>query len=208
MSGDGVVPGDGAVSFGFLDAPSMTPDALRLFDSDVDEVGYVMNASRLWGYQPTVLERLFGLMKDVSIAADLSVRQRGILVAAMASTLRDSYCSLAWGSKLADQADASVAAGVLRGDDDGLTPAEHAMAEWARTITNDPGRASQADIESLRATGFSDGQIFAMTTFVALRIAFSTVNGALGALPDASLRTSVPTEVIGAVAYGRPIAPD
>jgi len=200
--------GDVSQPMFFLDTPSETADARRLFDSDVDEIGYVMNATRLWAYQPVVLEGLFGLMKDASIAADLTVRQRGILVAAMASTLRDSYCSLSWGSKLAGRADAAVAAGVLRGDDDGLTPAEHAMAEWARTITNDPGRASQADIESLRATGFSDRQIFAITTFVALRIAFSTVNGALGALPDASLRTSVPTEVIGAVPYGRPIAPD
>jgi len=200
--------GDVSQPMFFLDTPSVTADARRLFDSDVDEIGYVMNATRLWAYQPVVLEGMFGLMKDVSIAADLSVRQRGILVAAMASTLRDSYCSLSWGSKLAGQADAAVATGVLRGDDDGLTPAEHALAEWARTITNDPGHASQTDIDSLRAAGFSDGHIFAITTFVALRIAFSTVNGALGALPDASLRTSVPTEVIGAVPYGRPIAPD
>lgn len=200
--------GDVSQPMSFLDIAPVAADARRLFDADVDEIGYVMNATRLWAYQPVVLEGLFGLMKDASIAADLTVRQRGILVAAMASTLRDSYCSLSWGSKLAGRADAAVAAGVLRGDDDGLTPAEHAMAEWARTITNDPGRASQADIESLRATGFSDRQIFAITTFVALRIAFSTVNGALGALPDAALRTSAPAEVIGAVAYGRPIAPD
>lgn len=192
----------------FLEVPPQTADVDRIFGSDIDEVGYVMNVSRLWAYQPVVVEGLFGLMKDVSIAADLSVRQRGILVAAMASTLRDSYCSLAWGSKLAAQADADIAAGVLAGDDAGLSPAEHAMADWARAITRDPGRTSQADIETLRTAGFTDGQIFAMTTYVALRVAFSTVNGALGALPHAEFRTSTPAEVLGTVAYGRPIAAD
>lgn len=32
---------------------------------------------------------------------------------------------------------------------------------------------------------FDDGQVFAITTFVALRLAFSTANDALGAQPDA-----------------------
>jgi len=41
--------------------------------------------------------------------------------------------------------------------------------------------------------------------FVALRLAFSTVNDALGLLPDAALRTSVPAVVLDAVRLGRPI---
>jgi hypothetical protein len=42
-----------------------------------------------------------------------------------------------------------------------------------------------------------------MTTFVALRLAFSTVNDALGAAPDAALRRSVPGPVQDAVTFGR-----
>jgi hypothetical protein len=52
-----------------------------------------------------------------------------------------------------------------------------------------------------------DGQIFAITAFVALRLAFSTVNDALGAQPDAQLAQSLPREVREAVTYGRPVAP-
>jgi uncharacterized peroxidase-related enzyme len=189
----------------FLETPPETPGARRLFDADTDELGFVMNVSRLWAYQPDMVEHLFGLMRDASIAADLSVRQRGILVAATASTLRDSYCSVAWGTKLAKSADPDTAAGVLRGDDDQLTPAEHAMAHWARMITDDPGRAEAHDVEALREVGFTDDQIFAITAFVALRIAFSTVNASLGALPDASFRTNAPRAVLDAVTYGRPL---
>lgn len=56
----------------------------------------------------------------------------------------------------------------------------------------------------LRA-GFIDAEIFAITVFVALRIAFSSVNGALGACPDAALHCTAPKAVLDAVTFGRPI---
>ena len=104
-----------------------------------------MNASRLWAYQPEAMDMLFSLMSQVASARPFTFRERGILVAACASALGDSYCSLAWGTKLAAKADAQLAAGVLRGDDDALTDAERAMAAWARRITADPnGTSSEA----------------------------------------------------------------
>ena len=88
-------------------------DATQLFDDDIAELGFVMNVSRLWAYQPRTLTRLFDLMGGAS-GAELSFRQRGILVTACASTFGDSYCSIAWGSKLANRADAETAAAVRR----------------------------------------------------------------------------------------------
>jgi hypothetical protein len=41
---------------------------------------------------------------------------------------------------------------------------------------------------------------------VALRLAFSTINDALGTQPDAQLALSVPHQVREAVTYGRPAA--
>jgi hypothetical protein len=40
--------------------------------------------------------------------------------------------------------------------------------------------------------------------FVALRLAFSTVNDALGARPDAEVFSVAPEDVAAAVTYGRP----
>jgi len=136
---------------GFLSVPEQTAEAQSLFDEDVSELGYVMNSSKLWAYQPGTVGGLFDLMRKTTSANRLSVRQRGILVAACASTLGDSYCSLAWGSKLAQASDAQTASGVLRGQDDTLTPAELAMAVWARKVARDPNRTSAADVQELRA---------------------------------------------------------
>jgi alkylhydroperoxidase family enzyme len=102
--------------------------------------------------------------------------------------------------------DAAVAAGVLNGSDAGLTDQERAMAAWARKVARDPNATTPADVQALRDSGLDDGQIFAITAFVALRLAFSTINDSLGAQPDAQLAQSLPREVREAVTYGRPAA--
>jgi uncharacterized peroxidase-related enzyme len=190
----------------FLQEPPVSAEVQALYDEDLKEDGYVANGSRLWAHQPDTLGRLFELMSEAFTPSGLSFRERGILVTATASAVGDSYCSLAWGGKLAKASDAAVAAGVLNGSDAGLTGQEKAMAAWARKVARDPNATTPADIQALRDSGLDDGQIFAITAFAALRLAFSTINDALGCLPDAQLVQSLPREVRDAVTYGRPAA--
>jgi len=192
-------------AIGFLGVPEATAEAQRLFDEDTAELGYVMNVSRLWAYQPATITGLFTLLGQANSADRLSLRQRSILVTACAAAFGDSYCSLAWGSKLAKASDARTAARVLEGVDDGLTGGERAMAAWARKVARDPNGTTAADVQELRDAGYSDSQVFTITVFVALRLAFSTVNDALGLRPDAALRSTAPAPVRAAVTFGRPI---
>jgi SAM-dependent methyltransferase/alkylhydroperoxidase family enzyme len=195
----------GSTDAGFLAVPETTADVQRLYDADVDEIGYVMNVSKLWAHQPATIEGLFDLLGQTVRAGSLTFRQRGILVTACASALGDSYCSLAWGKKLAGVAGDDLAGGVLRGDDENLDPSERALARWARQITRDPNATDARDVQALRDAGYDDVQIFAITVFVGLRIAFSTVNDALGARPDRALGETVPAPVRDAVTFGRPV---
>jgi alkylhydroperoxidase family enzyme len=190
---------------GFLAPPEPDADARRVFDEDIAELGFVMNASRLWAYRPTALTGLFDLLRETASAQGLTLRQRGVLVSACASTLGDAGCSLAWGARLAQESDPETAAGVLRGDDAGLTPGEQALAGWARQVVRDPTGTTAADVQVLRDAGYDDALIFSVTVFVALRLAFSTVNNALGSCPDAGLRALAPQAVLDAVTYGRPV---
>lgn len=162
----------------FLDPPAPDDEVQRFYDDVVAEVGYVMKASRLWAHQPASHGALFALM-DVAVAPlDLDRRRRGILVAACAATLGDSYCALAWGARLAAASDDDTAASVIRGLDEGLTDAERAMAGWARALARDPNGTVRADVGVLRDHGFS----------------------------AAELRTSTPAAVRDAVTSGRRIA--
>jgi uncharacterized peroxidase-related enzyme len=192
---------------GFLHEPEESAAAQRLFDEDRAEVGYVMNVSRLWAYQPELASGLFELMRTATTGR-LSIRARAILVAACASAFGDSYCSMAWGGRLAAQTGDDIAAAVLAGDDRGLEPGERRMAEWARAVARNPNATHVAQLTALREAGYSDPDIFAMTVFVALRIAFSTVNDALGLHPDAELVGGLPPAVRGAVTFGRPAPGD
>ncbi len=70
-------------------------------------------------------------------------------------------------------------------------------------MATDPNATTPDDIQALRDWGLDDGQVFAVTAFVALRLAFSTINDALGAQPDAQLAQSAPRQVRDAVTYGR-----
>jgi alkylhydroperoxidase family enzyme len=191
---------------GFLAPPQPSPEVERLYDSDLSDVGYVMNLSRLWAHLPGAQDALFELAARAATTASLTLRQRGILVSACASTLGDAYCSLAWGTRLASAAGAAQAGRVLQGDDDGLDPAEQALARWARRVTAEPNGTGPSDVQALRDAGYDDTQIFAITLFVALRIAFSTVNDALGARPDQQLEAGAPDEVRAAVNFGRPVS--
>jgi uncharacterized peroxidase-related enzyme len=187
----------------FLKEPPPSRQAQALYDEDRADDGYVQNATRLWAHQPDTLIQLFALMSQALAPTGLGNRQRGVLVTAAASALGDSYCSLAWGGKLSKTSSAEVAAAVLNGSDTGLTDQEKAMAGWARKVARDPNATTADDIQPLRDSGLDDGQIFAITAFIALRIAFAAVNDSLGAQPDGQLVLSLPQQVRDAVTYGR-----
>ena len=177
--------------------------ARALYDDDAADLGYVMNDSQLWAHLPDGHDALFDLLGDMVTSRGLSVprarRPRGRLRVC----LGDTYCSLAWGNKLAEKPIADWprrSAGRRRAGSttgSGPWPAGHAGSPATRTAPRN--RTSRRS----RAAGYDDGQVFAITGFVALRLAFSTVNDALGACPDAELAASAPAEVRRSVGFGR-----
>ncbi len=187
----------------FLEEPVANPRVQAMYDAEAARHGYVMGLNRVWAHDPDAHDDLFALLGAVATRGGLSMRERGVLIAALAPTMGDAYCSLAWGTKLSDEAGPAVAAAVLSGTDEGLTDDERALAAWARQVVSDPNGTTAADVATLRAAGLSDAKIFAVTTFVALRQAFSTVHDALGAVPDEQLRAGAPAEVAAVVTWGR-----
>jgi hypothetical protein len=89
----------------------------------------------------------------------------------------------------------------------GVERARTSYGRLARKVVKDPNATTPADVQALRDAGMKDGQIFAITAFVALRLAFSTVNDALGAHPDPKLVATLPEVVGQAVPDGRTAAP-
>ena len=187
-----------------LRTPPPSEASSALYSRDVDDDGYVSNFSRLWAWRPDVFNAFFSLRNLLNEQAGLSLRERSVLVCATAANLRDSYCALAWGATLASESNPMTAAAVLQDKEaPDLTAREKALATWAGQVVRDPNAIMADDVGRLRAAGLTDQEIFDVTVFIALRLAFSTVNDALGAGPDLQLAAAAPAAVRDAVVYGR-----
>lgn len=190
----------------FLSDPPADDAVLTLLQQAQSDDGYVMNYVRLWAWQPDVHRAYSNARQLLASKTRLSAREVAILNSATASRLGDSSCSLAWGSKLAGLCDDATAAALLRGGDTpALTARERALSTWAAAVIADPNGTTRADIEALRAAGLSEQEVFDATVLVAFRLAFCTVNDALGVRPDRKLAQDAPPAVLASVTFGRKV---
>jgi uncharacterized peroxidase-related enzyme len=188
----------------FLLAPESSEAVERFYKSSADAQGFLMNLMAAWAWRPDVFESFAALRDQLTSNSTLSKRDQAVLVCATASQLQDSYCSLAWGKKLSAKAGAASAAAVLAGSEGaGLTARDRALADWARKVVANPNSTTRDDVQALGAAGLDDRAIFEATAFIAFRLAFSTVNDALGAAPDWQFVRAAPQEINAAVTYGR-----
>jgi uncharacterized peroxidase-related enzyme len=188
----------------FLEHPPTSESVDVAFANDLQNEGYVMNLTRLWSWRPDVADT-FGDARDVLLGdCELTDADVALLVAATAAARSDSYCSLAWGRRLAKHVGADAAASVVAGGLDGLDERARALTTWARQVVADPNATTSADVQNLRDVGLSDRAIFEAAAHIAFRLAFSTVNNALGAAPDAQVVEAAPDVLREAVTFGRP----
>ena len=191
----------------FIATPQCTEETDKVYEASASSMGFVMNLAKAWAWRPDVFDGFAALRNQLTGLSSLSKRDLAVLVCATAGELGDSYCSLAWGRTLAQEADPTVAAAVISNSNGAaLTKRDRVLAAWARQVVTDPNTTTESDIQALRAAGLGEKEIFEATVFIAFRQAFSTVNDALGVNPDRRLAEQVPDEVRAAVNFGRPAA--
>jgi uncharacterized peroxidase-related enzyme len=192
----------------FLDEPPASEGRDAAFDADREGDGYVNNFTRLWGWRPDLFRAFAELRASLMRSSALSDRDWAVLVTSTAAERSDSYCSLAWGIRLASLTDDETASQVIAGvAAPALSEREAALADWARLVVRNPNATTEDDVARLRELGLTDREIFEATAFVAFRLAFATINDALGAAPDKQLADAAPAPVRAAVDYGRPPSP-
>lgn len=187
----------------FIAEPPASAERDAAYDEDRQSDGYVANLTRLWTWRPDVLDGFTALRQQLQDTWELDDLDRAVLVVATARARADSYCSLAWGSRLAELVGEHRAAETIRGRPEALAPRQRTLAHWAHTVVSDPNATTPDQVAALRECGLSDRAVFEATLFIALRLAFSTVNDALGAAPDHQLAQAAPAAVRDAVTYGR-----
>jgi len=147
------VPGDDE-----LDEPER-----KLFAKAAEVIGFVPNVFRTYAWRPERFRAWFAHFKTVMEGTDgLSAREREMISVAVSMANGCLYCLVAHGEALREASDDKVEADRItldyrRAD---LTGRERAMLDYAVKITKDPLVCEEADIEALRAEGFSDEAIW------------------------------------------------
>jgi alkylhydroperoxidase family enzyme len=77
----------------------------------------------------------------------LSKREIAVLNAATAARRGDAYCSIAWGTRIAELADADTAAALLGGEETPrLSDREIALARWAELVVRTTSSPGERDV--------------------------------------------------------------
>jgi uncharacterized peroxidase-related enzyme len=191
----------------FIAATEPSEPLIRFLESSAHPDGFVMNLIHAWAWRPDVFEGFGALRSQLTSNSTLTKRDQAVIVCATAAGLGDSYCCLAWGRTLSQEAGPAVAAAVIGGvNPEALSSRDLALAAWARKVVANPNGTSASDVQALRDVGFGEREVFEITAFVAFRLAFSTINDALGVNPDWQLPEALAPDVRDAVRFGRPAA--
>jgi len=188
----------------FIAQPQPSPESARIIEGTARDMGFEMNLTKAWAWRPDVFEAFVALRNGLTSKSSLSKRELAVIVCATAAELGDAYCALAWGHTLSQQAGPAVAAAVIaRAVEPTMTPRDRALATWARQVVADPNGTTPDDVQALRQAGLSELDIFEATAFIAFRLAFASVNDALGVQPDRQLKERLAPEVASAIDFGR-----
>jgi uncharacterized peroxidase-related enzyme len=188
----------------FLKEAPETEAVRNLYEEEREQLGYVMNLTRVWAWNPEALRAFVAFRGEVVTGSGLTRREQAVLVCSTAAAMGDSYCALAWGANLSTLVGPECAAAVIKGHvHPELDGRERALMRWAQSVVIAPTRTRGVDVMALREAGLGEREIFSATAFVAARLAFSIINDALGARPDREVFERAPLEVRNAVDFGR-----
>jgi uncharacterized peroxidase-related enzyme len=145
--------------------------------------GYVPNYAKVFSHRPEVLARWGRLLAEIKRPMD---KRRFELVTFVASLeLRNSACSLAHGRKLREFfSDEEIVAMSEEQPIGALNQADQAMLRFTRQIVRDASQVTPAQIDELKAHGFSDAEVFDIAATAAGRAFFSKLLDGLGVAPD------------------------
>ncbi|HET7526054.1 MAG TPA: hypothetical protein VFK10_08950 [Burkholderiaceae bacterium] len=144
--------------------------------------GYVPNYAKVFSHRPEVLARWGQLLAEIKRPMDK--RRFELVTFAAAHELGNTACTLAHGKKLreffSDDDIVAIAADCLGA----LSCAEQAMVRFARRVVRDAANVTSAQVDELKAQGFSDAEVFDIAATAAGRAFFAKLLDALGVEPD------------------------
>ena len=188
------------------DATGAIAEAYR---KEKEEAGFVPEAARCFTARPDLLPVFHAFFSGVRGGFSLDVRDWCLITFVAAKHIRSTYCSHVYSRRLTALLGAKDAVLAIRRDyrNAGLPERDVAMLAYAEKVATEAHRVEQADVDRLRAAGFSDRNICDIALCVAFRRFLSTFVDAMGAIPEPAF-VDDDEAFRDAMTVGRPLARD
>ncbi len=175
---------------GWLPVPDMSElddDIRALFDKAQARLGFVPNVFRVYAFRPEHFRRWRAHFTEVTVGeSELTPAEREMISVAVSAENHCLYCLTSHGATLRQLLGDEVQGDRITLDyrRAGLDERHTAMLDYAVKITKSPVECSEADIERLRAAGFSDQAIFDIAETAAMFNFTNRLASATGMLPN------------------------
>ena len=158
----------------------------KLFAADADTYGRPSLFARALANNPDVLEARQAYVKALVEEGSLDARTAELAYTAVAAVNDCEYCVASHTEQLVEHVglDRETVNSLLGGDLDDPDEDDRAVVSVARAIADDPKRASEDDLDRLRAVGFDDATIVELIAIASAAVAANVIADTLNVLPQ------------------------
>lgn len=159
-----------------------------IYKAQEAKLGFVMEATQCLTARPDLLPAYTEFYKKILGGFTLTMREWRLITLIAAKHIPSTYCSHVYSKQLVEHLGSKEAVLAVQRDfrKAGLPAKDVEMLAYAEKVTNDAAGITQADIDRLRAVGFSDPQISDIALCAAFRNFVSRFFDAMGAATEAA----------------------
>ena len=166
-----------------IEEDEATGRVAEIYEKQKAQLGFVMEAAKCFTARPDLLPIYTDFSDRIRAGFSLGVREWRLITLIAAKQIPSTYCSHVYGKQLIDDLGSKEAVLAVQSDfrKAGLPDKDVAMLSYAEKVAQDASGISRADIDALRAAGFSDRQISDIALCAAFRCFVSRFFDAVGA---------------------------
>jgi uncharacterized peroxidase-related enzyme len=165
-----------------------TGPVAEIYAAQKGKLGFVMEAMQCLTARPDLLPAYMEFYKKIMDGFTLTMREWRLITLVAAKHIPSTYCSHVYSKQLLEHLGSKEAVLAVQRDfrNAGLPAKDVEMLAYAEKVTNDAKSITQADIDRLRAAGFSDPQISDIALCASFRNFVSRFFDAMGAGTEAA----------------------
>lgn len=159
----------------------------EIYEKSRSQLGFVMEATKCFTARPDLLPVYTDFNDQLRAGFSLGMREWRLITLIAAKQIPSTYCSYVYARQLTAELGSKEAVLGVQQDfrNAGLSARDVEMLAYAEHIAIDASQVTEANIDRLRALGFTDQQICDIALCAAFRCFVSRFFDAVGAAPEA-----------------------